>query len=230
MDNNNDFNNNNLDEFLLNNDLDMNLNDRNNDRNENSKWSLYFFIFLISFLLLNEIYYLNNQIKNYIFELNNASELVFERCVKYQSLNELYKSIFFIIFITFLIISSIVFQLNNEEAFQKFFFVLLYFILYLLGPILTGFCTLGIFFYRRICFACDNNDPYTRYFDSYTFLTLICAEFIGINALLIYNNFETKYNLNSSIRFKDNGNYFLGKLFWKATQWRRRTIVENRII
>ena len=189
-----------------------------------------FLIFLVSILLVSEINNLYDQIKNYIFELNNASDLFFERCIKYQSLNDLYISIFFIIFNTFLIISSIVFQLNDDEVFQKLFFVSLYFVLYLLGPILTGFSTLGIIFYRRICFACTNNDPYTKYFDSYTFLSLICAEFIGINALLIYNNFETKYNLNSSIRFKDNGNYFLGKLFWKATQWRRRGIVENRII
>ena len=199
-----------------------NNNDNDNGNDNYSKWTLIIFLLLVGILLINELYYLYVQIKDYIFDINNTIDIVFDKCIKYPSLSRLYISAFFILLYIALIISSIICSVHSEELFQKLFYVLIYFILYLLGPLLTGFSTLGILFYRRICFSCINNDPKRILFDSYTFLCLICSEFIGINALLIYNNFDTQYNLNNSIRFKENGNYFLGKLFWKVTYWRRR--------
>ena len=220
---------NNLDELFFVDGQNLNENEINNnndnDNGNNSIWPLIFFLFLVGILLVNELYYLHVLIKDYIFDINNTTDIVFDKCIKFPSLSRLYISVFFILLLIGLIISSIIFHLHNEELFQKLFHVFIYFILYLLGPLLTGFTTLGILFYRRICFSCINNDPNRILFDSYTFLCLICSEFIGINALLVYNNFDTKYNLNNSIRFKENGNYFLGKLFWKATQWRRRGLI-----
>ena len=229
-------NNNNLDEFLLENN-DMNLNEfnniGNNNNNDNDNDSFFYFgIFLILFgiLILNEVYYLIAIINAYILDSNKLSDIAFETCVRYPFMSQLYTSFFYIIFLLGITILVAMFKLiNNEELVQKLIYSYLNLAFYFLGPILTGLCTVGILFYQKVCYVCINNDPNKIQFDSYTFLTLIIWEFIGINILFGYNNFYCKNIFHDSIRFDENGNYFLGKLFWKATQWRRGNI-QNRNI
>ena len=228
MDNNND-NNNNLDEFLLDNNYDNNVNEfNNNDNNNDSFFFFYIFLILFGILILNEVYYLKAIINAYILDPNKLTDIAFETCVKYPFMSQLYASFFYIIFLLGITISVIMFKLlNNEELIKKIIYSYLNLTFYFLGPILTGLCTVGLLFYQKLCYVCINNDPKKIIFDSYTFLTLIIWEFIGINILFGYNNFNCKNIFYDSIRFDENGNYFLGQLFWKATQWRRGNI-QNR--
>ena len=219
--------NNNLNEFLIedNNSLNQSFNilDVNNNNSNNSCFCIVVLIILIISFLYSEIYSLYSYINNFTYEMNKTSDIIFEQCIKYPSLLQIYLSIFYIFVITLLLFSVIIFYIPNDEYAQKFFASFMYFISYLLGPILTAFSVLGLLLYNKVFFICEKNDPSNMNFDYATFLFLLLSIFIGINILLGYNALDSFNLLTESIRFKEEGNYFLGKIFWKVTQMRRRS-------
>ena len=194
----------------------------NNSYCGNSFLGTSLFLILITYFLYSEIYSLYYFIIYFQNKINTTSDSVFERCIKYPSLNEIYKSILFLLIIIDLFLFMCIFEINNEELVSKIFYAFIHFNYYLFGPVLTGFSTLGLIFYDKICFYCLNDDPSIRNFDFSIFLVFLLSLFLGINILLGYNGLDTFNFLIESLGFKEGSNYFLGKLFWKTAQWRRR--------
>ena len=228
--------NNNLNQILIdndnNNDNDSNDNMENDARNNiraASSFSCAIFVFIILICILyNEIFSLINLINFLRYQLQSASDIIIEKCVKYPSIAGIYIkcfSIFIIIgiFSLFLIPNTS----NDEQLLSKILFTVFNFNFYIFGPVWTGFSTLGLIFYNRICYICKNNDPQDIQFDFTTFLILIISFCFGINILLGKNSIESINYLTESIRFTEEGNYFYGKLFWKIAQWRRRRVGNN---
>ena len=233
--------NNDLNQVLIDNN---NINDNdNNDNNHNENMdnrdninfcsSFSFTIFLCVILICfiyNEIYRLIYQINFFRYQIKTESDIIFEKCIKYPSLGGIYIKFFsfFVIFGTFilLLVPNIV---NDEQLLTKMIFTVINFNFYIFGPLWTGFSTLGLLFYNKICYICKNNDPQNLEFDFTTFLILIISFFFGINILLGHNSIGSMNYLTESIRFTDEGNYFYGKLFWKIAQWRRRRVGNNEI-
>ena len=91
-----------------------------------------------------------------------------------------------------------------------------------LGSLLTGLSILGLIFYKKIFNICSDKDPSITSFDYGSFFALILFLVAGFCFLLGFNTIKAYNLLTESIRFQENGNYFLGKLFWKCASMRRR--------
>jgi len=222
-----DNNNNDLNQILIDND-NVNVNEFLNDNdNQNGNTLDSYYVSLIFFVLLSFCLFMEFQTflkyMNYFFQrIQTGPDEFFEKCVKYQTLTQIYISLFYIMFLLALIVSTPLFIFEDSELSQKIIYAIINFLSYLLGPLLTGFTTLGLIFYNKVCYICDRNDPTKYMIDYYTFLVFVFAEFVGINIFLGYNTISVFNYLQNSIKFKDEGNYFIGKLFWKFGQWRRR--------
>ena len=216
---------NNLNQLLLGNNADViqNLNDHE-ENNHNCNSFLYqstFFIIFVYFLYI-QIDSLYNSINYFTNEINTTPDIIFEKCKKYPSLKDIYFSIFTILFVTFVLISVLIINIQNNEIVERLSSILLSFFLYLLGPLSTGLGILGLLYFNKICFICSDNDPTNMRFDYTTFLYLLTLIFIGLLFLYGSCGLKSNYLLMDSIRFKEEGNYFLGKLFWKCTYFCRR--------
>ena len=225
--NNNDNNNNNENEFIINNN-EANLNNYayfyqpQNDNNAiTSCRRISFLITLIIILFYFEFSNLYYSIKNLFYDIKTIPDDVIDKCIKYPDLTQIYCSIFFIFLILDILLFFIILQIQDEELASKIFLSYGHLNFYLFGPLATGFSLLGLIFYDKVCYICENDNPIYRYFDYSTFLLCLIWLFIGINVLLGYNSMQTYKFFQESITFKEDGSYFLGKLFWKVANWRR---------
>ena len=164
---------NNLNQLLIGNDAPFiqNLNDYE-ENNRPLFLCLAIIFFLIIYFYYIQIYTLYSSINYFIYEINTASDIIFEKCKKYPSLKDIYSSIFNILFITSLLISAVIINIQNNEIAEKLFSIFINFFFYLVGPLLTGFSIMGLIFYDKVCFICSGNDPTNMSFDYSSFLSL----------------------------------------------------------
>ena len=229
LDNNNDNNDNNINDINNNNDNnDFNFNAnillqrQQNGNLQNISWtSIFIYLAIYIFICYSEFISLSNSIINLIHNTKTLPYDIIDKCIKYPSLTQIYFTIFYIFIFTGIFLFFIIFEIHNEDFLILIFDSFVNFIFYFLGPLLTGFSGLGIIFYYKVCYLCLGNDPNNVIFDGYTFLLLLIWLFIGINILLGYNSLQTFKFFQDSLSFKDEGSYFLGKLFWKIANWRR---------
>ena len=201
-------------------------NDNNNNNTENGnnledepcntdKLSAFFVLiiaislFVMDFLSLYYSYnYLLYSSKKYSFD-------TFDKCIKYQSLSEL----FFILFATLASISAGIMALGiiigNDLFFEKFLVTFLNFNYYIFGLLLFSSSLIGLIYYNKICYDCIDNNPKKLEFNLSSMICLIIILFVGGIISFICSSMNNFEYVCDCVKFKKDGNYFLGKAFWK---------------
>ena len=218
---------NNLNQELLD---DNNFNGNNMNREEvqeeinsafNNSLILIFITILVLYYIYDEFCILFSLLPKFFYPDNKISDNVYETCIKYPSMVEIYSCLFFIFISLIFIFPLFLVHIPNEEFAQKLFNIYAYFSYYILGPFSTGFSIIGLIFYKNVCYTCINNEPTNLQFDYSLLLSLVISLSLGIIITFGFNGIEVQINLLDSIKLKEGSNYLLGKLFWKMTQYRR---------
>lgn len=159
------------------------------------------------------------------FYLSFHSDNFYDQCVESRIIAE----IFFTVFATMAGVSatilSIGFLINSEFFIEKYFGSFAYFNYFIFGPFLLGTGIYGFINFEKIGYSCEelpNNS-------TMNLSMLICLIFILTLGSIVTAGFSTVNLLeyfHDSIKFTNDSNYLLGKLFWKYS-WSR---VGNRRI
>ena len=86
---------------------------------------------------------------------------------------------------------------------------------YAFGPILLGLSTFGFIYFDKVCNICDNDDYTKQYINFVTVLCLVITFLVSLLITVWYSAVGAFDLFNNSIRFTSDGNYIIGKLFWK---------------
>ena len=166
-------------------------------------------LFVMDFL---SIYYSYNYLlyasKKYSFD-------TFDKCIKYQSISEL----FFILFATLASISAGIMALGiilgHELFFEKFLVTFLNFNYYVFGLLLLSSSLIGLIYYNKVCYDCIDNNPKKQEFNLSTMICLNLILFVGGIISFLSSSMNTFEYVCDCVKLKKDGNYFLGKAFWK---------------
>ena len=146
--------------------------------------------------------------KRYPFE-------VFDKCIKYQSFTE----IFFTIFAFMAAISdgvmAIGILMGYDLFFEKFLLTFLNFNHYIFGLLLFSSSFIGIFYYNKFCYDCVERNPKHLEFNLSTMICLILIALVGGVVTIFFSSFNAFEYMCNSVKFNKDGNYFVGKAFWK---------------
>ncbi len=174
-------------------------------------------VFVLSLILVCmdflEFYYEYQQMK----ELSIKYEaMVFEECIKYHALSQM----FFTFFATFSGISATIMSLGLLVDYEFFSYKMIDTFLnynYLIfGPYLFIVCLIGFYNYDLILYNCDSKLFYEKkLFNFSTFLALLVCFLFSFVLFIGYSIFYSLRRLISSIRFTPEGNYILGRIFWR---------------
>ena len=205
-------------------------NNLQNNRGNNIVLSIVFFIVIIIsiFNIYNFIFTINS-IKKYF---NLLPQNVFEECYLYQKYYDLFMQFlsFFmgidIILLTIIPLIDVLFDsIPFHSKFDESFFYYNYLIF---GPFILGFLLLSIKYRNKLIYTCIHLDPAKKmvnYRFSSGFLFFISLS--SIITLLGIFYFESKFFANS-IKYKQSGNYIIGKIFW-AYAFKHSPFLRNRV-
>jgi len=185
------------------------------DNQEESRIALKI-VFILSLLLVSmdilEIYFAYGQLKQ---TSTSIDQIVFESCVKYHILSQ----IFFTFFATLAGISACIMSLGlliNFEFFAvKVMDSFLHFNYLIFGPYLFGSCVLGYYYFNQVAFTCVNTNINKKYLNFSTVLALFICVLFSFVVTLGYSIFWSVRKFIYSIRFRAEGNYVLGRIFWR---------------
>lgn len=172
-------------------------------------------VLILSILLVTmdlfEIYYSFVHMKSSSNKLNTH---VFEGCVKYHILSQ----IFFTVFATFAGLSACLMSLGLLIDYDFFSFKVIDTFLYwnyiIFGPYLLATCMLGYFNFKRVVFNCDPHNLDARYINFSTLMALFICLFLSLIITFAFTIIQNFKILIQSIRFRPDGNRVLGRLFW----------------
>lgn len=173
-------------------------------------------VFILSLILVSmdvmEIYFAYSQL---IETSTTIDAIVFESCVKYHILSQM----FFTAFATFAGISACIMSIGlviNFEFFAvKVMDTFLHFNYLIFGPYLFGSCLLGYYNFSKIAFNCDSKNINKTYLNFSTVLALFICILFSFIVTLGYSIFWSLRKFMYSIRFRPEGNYVLGRIFWR---------------
>ena len=139
---------------------------------------------------------------------------VFNECIKYQKIGDLFFS-FFGVF-TGMSVSFLSFGLlSNMETFRdKFFDIFVYYNYIIFGPYLLSICFLSFYYFKDIAFTCNPNNFKQRFVN---LSTVICILFSLSFSLMITIVGSVAYSVKTvieSISSDRDGNYLIGRIFW----------------
>ena len=187
-------------------------------------------IFIISLILvildiIQVFIILDSIVKGY----EKFSLEIFEECIKYQKIGD----IFFTMFGVFTGMSATLLSyglLSNVETFtNKFFDVYLYYNYLIFGPYLLGSCFISFYYFKFIAFTCNPHNYKQRLIN---FSSVVCILFSLSLSLMITICGSVAYSIKlvmESIGSSRDGNYLIGRLFWRYIFRRHFNNVNNNI-
>ena len=174
------------------------------------------FILIIAIILIGmdclSLYY------SYDYLLSAAQKyplLTFEKCIKYQSITEMYFTMFALLAATSAALMALGIAINYDLFFEKFLVTFLNFNYYVFGLLLLGSSLVGLINYNKVCYDCIRKNPNRLEFNLSTMVCLILIAVIGGIITFIFSSMNSFDYVCDSIKFSKDGNYFLGKIFWK---------------
>ena len=190
--------------------------DNNNNEDDFSNSNGIKCLFILSLLLITmdilELYY------SYIYLLDYSktlSQVIFNQCVKYPIITQL----FFTVFATLAAFSASLMSLGLLIDYQVFALKLIdsfmYYNFYCFGPFLLGSTILAFCNFGKVCYSCDNDDYNKKYLNISTVIYLVIAFTISSLVTFGFSIISAFEYFNNSIKFTRDGNYLLGKIFWK---------------
>ena len=172
----------------------------NNDEDNSSRFAIKL-VFFLSLLLVGmdilEIYFSYFSLIEYSKTL---VPIVYTKCVKYPIITQM----FFTTFATLAGLSACIMSLGlliNEH--------------FSFGPFLLGCSILAFCYFGQVCYSCDSDNYNVQYLNISTVICIIIAFTIGLIVTLSFSIISAFEYFNNSIKFNRDGNYLLGKLFWK---------------
>lgn len=139
---------------------------------------------------------------------------VFESCVKYHIISQ----ICFTTFACSTAVSAAFLSLGLLISYQffsrKVLDLFLNFNFLLFGPYLLACCFLAFLNFNNVIFNCDAMDTTKKYLNFSTLIALIICFLISFTLTIIVSIGKGFSIITNSIRFREDGWYFLGKLFW----------------
>ena len=188
-----------------------------NDDNPNSGERLSaIFILIISLILIGmdflSLYYSYQYI---ITSSKRYSFLVFERCIKYQSITEMYFTLFALLAAVSAALMALGITIGYDLFFEKFLVTFINFNYYVFGLFLLASSIVGLLNFNKVCYDCIGKNPNTHEFSLSTLICLIFIAIIGGIITFIFSWLNSFEYVCDSIKFSKDGNYFLGKVFWK---------------
>jgi hypothetical protein len=181
-------------------------------------------VFILSLLLVSM------DIFEFYFEYMRLKEMsvkfdawLFEECIKYHALSQM----FFTFFATFAGISATFMSMGlliNYEFFSyKVIDTFLYYNYLIFGPYLLAACTLGFMNYEEVLYNCDSRQlTGKKVLNFSTLLALVVCTGMSMVLTFGYSIFYGCRKMINSIRFLPDGNYYLGRVFWKYVLSRNR--------
>ncbi len=187
----------------------------NNEEEDASRTGLKI-VFFLSLILVGmdilEIYYAYYSLKDYSKTL---APIVFTECVKYPIITQM----FFTVFATLAAFSASLMSLGLLIDYQVFALKLLdsfmFYNFYSFGPFLLGCSILAFCNFGKVCYSCDNENYSVQYLNISTVICIIIAFTISLMVTFGFSVISAFEYFNNSIKFNRDGNYVLGKLFWK---------------
>ena len=187
----------------------------NNDEDNSSRFAIKL-VFFLSLLLVGmdilEIYFSYFSLIEYSKTL---VPIVYTKCVKYPIITQM----FFTTFATLAGLSACIMSLGlliNEHFFAlKLLDTFVFYNFYSFGPFLLGCSILAFCYFGQVCYSCDSDNYNVQYLNISTVICIIIAFTIGLIVTLSFSIISAFEYFNNSIKFNRDGNYLLGKLFWK---------------
>ena len=174
------------------------------------------FILIISLILIGmdflSLYYSYQYI---ITSSKRYSFLVFERCIKYQSIMEIFFTLFALLAAVSAALMALGITIGYDLFFEKFLVTFINFNYYVFGLLLLASSIVGLLNFNKVCYDCIGKNPNTHEFSLSTLICLIFIAIIGGIITFIFSSLNSFEYVCDSIKFSKDGNYFLGKVFWK---------------
>ena len=189
----------------------------NDDNNPNNGEKISaIFILIIALLLVGmdmlSLYYSYQYIisasKRYSFE-------VFDRCIKYQSITEMYFTLFALLAAFSAALMALGITMGYDFFFDKFLVTFINFNFYVFGLLLLSSSIVGLIYFNKVCYDCIGKNPKNLDFNLSTLICLILIAIIGGVVTFIFSSINSFEYVCDSIKFTKDGNYLVGKLFWK---------------
>ena len=182
---------------------------------DNSRMALKI-VFVLSLLLVSmdvlEIFFSYNSLIDYS---NNLLLEVFEQCVKYHVITQMFFTAFATLAGLSACIMSLCLLINYQLFATKFLDSFIFYNFYAFGPFLLGSTILALFNYDKTAYNCHNEDYKNQSIDISTIVCLFISLLVSFAITVGYSVIGSFELFNNSIRFNSEGNYILGKLFWK---------------
>ena len=174
------------------------------------------FILIISLILIGmdflSLYYSYQYIMT---SSKRYSFLVFERCIKYQSIMEIFFTLFALLAAVSAALMALGITIGYDLFFEKFLVTFINFNYYVFGLLLLASSIVGLLNFNKVCYDCIGKNPNTREFNYSTLICLILIAIIGGVITFIFSSLNSFEYVCDSIKFSKDGNYLLGKVFWK---------------
>ena len=197
------------------------------DDEDNSRTALkivFVFSMLLIFMDIYELYF------SYYTMIEYAESLlpeVFEQCVKYHIITQMFFTVFAALAGSSACIMSFFMLFSYAFFFNKLYKTFIFYNYYAFGPMLLGLSFFGFIYFQKVCNICDSDD-YTKQYTN--FVTVVCLVITLLVSMLItiwYSGYDSLNLFNDSIKFNPEGNYILGKLVWKAVFNRGREAIHE---
>ena len=198
-----------------NNDLD-NINNEEDFSSYNSEKISAIFVLIVAItLIIMDAFSLYYSYDYLLYTSKQYSFETFDKCIKYQSVNEIFFTIFAFMAAISASLMAVGIIMGYDLFFEKFLVAFLNFNYYIFGLLLLASSALGIFNYNKICYDCIGKNPEKQEFNLSTMICLVLMAIVGGIITFIFSSLNCFEYVCNSVKFDKDGSYILGKGFWK---------------
>ena len=207
-----------MDEYQLyfqNNDNNLDNMSTNDEPYDSEKISALFILIIAITLIIMDILSLYYSYDYLLYAAERYPFETFDRCIKYDSMAEIYFTLFAFMAAISAGLMAVGILMGYDLFFEKFLVTFLNFNYYIFGLLLLVSSLIGIFNYNRVCYDCIRKNPNDLQFNLSTMICLILIAIIGGIITFIFSSVNAFEYVCNCIKFSKDGNFLLGKAFWK---------------
>ena len=207
-----------MDEYQLyfgNNENNVDEINNNDEPYDSEKISAAFVLIIAITLIIMDLLSLYYSYDYLLYSSKRFPFETFDKCIKYDSITEIYFTLFAFMAAISAGLMAIGILIGYDLFFEKFLITFLNFNYYIFGLLLLVSSLFGLFNYSKICYDCIERDPNNQEFNLSTMICLILIASIGGLITFIFSSLNSFEYVCNCINFSKDGNYFLGKAFWK---------------
>ena len=162
------------DDFIFPEDQELPREEINDDNQNNGEKISAIFILIISIILIGmdflSLYY---SYRYLTFTSKRYSYLVFDKCIKYQSITEMFFTFFALLAAMSAALMALGITIGYDLFFEKFLLTFINYNYYVFGLLLLASSIIGLLNYNKICYDCIGKNPNTHEFNLSTMICLI---------------------------------------------------------